>query len=166
MVLCRRPWRLALGIVWMFGVMPATWLGATTTAPTTEWDLVHDSAWIGTAEVGASRSQWFGRQLWTLVELRVTSQLKGVQPEPQMLLLPGGRDPEAGISTAVAGATPFLPMGVEVLVFGRPSPRVAGAIEPLGMAQGVVLLRSDEDRALLARIGEEISRQRAQGSGR
>jgi hypothetical protein len=120
-------------------------VGATTYAEMTDREMTVQSDAIVVARVAQSKSQWIGKQLVTVVDMRVSETLKGDQKTTMQVVLPGGADLKRKIPVSMSyPGAPTLRQGESVVLFLNKTSLRPGAMVISGFSQGKYNVVTDQ----------------------
>ena len=110
---------------------------ATTYAEMTDQQMTLESDAIIVGNVTQSKSQWIGKQLVTVVDMRVSETLKGDSKTTIQVVLPGGVDLKRKIPVSMTyPGAPSLRQGESVVLFLKKTELRPGAMVISGFSQG------------------------------
>jgi hypothetical protein len=106
-----------------------------------------------------TRSQWVGRNLFTLATVSVGEVVKGEQRSSLTVALPGGVDAKRQFPVAVSYAgAPTMTPGEEVVLFLTGEGRIPHAYDVVGYSQGkLTVVRDEAGRKTVSRGARSIT---------
>jgi hypothetical protein len=118
---------------------------ATTYAEMTDREMTLESDAIIVGRVAQSKSQWVGKQLVTVVDMRVSETLKGGSKTTMQVVLPGGVDVKRKIPVSMTyPGAPTLRQGESVVLFLKTTTLRPGAMVISGFSQGKYNVVTDQ----------------------
>jgi hypothetical protein len=137
----------------MLGLMVTAPAVATTFAEMSDQQMTIQSDAIIVGRVVNSRSQWIGKQLVTVVEMRVSETLKGDAKSKMEVILPGGVDLKRAVPVSMTyPGAPTLRQDESVVLFLNKTSLRPGAMVISGFSQGKYSVVTDSaGRAVVTR---------------